>query len=199
MKIINFVLLGLISLLLVGCLGSITPPATSSYVLNATPAVITKRHSTNNVLLVLLPDTRPAYNTTQMAYTTKPYQISYFGLNQWAETPAQMLQPLLVQTIQNTHYFRAVMGAPYTGHADYVLQTQILKLQQDYTRCPTLVEFTVRADVLQPATNQLIATQMFYAEVPIMQRTPYSGVIAANQATAELLQQIAIFTMNHAK
>ncbi len=46
-------------------------------------------------LLVLVPETEPIYATTQMAYTARAYQIAYFGQNEWAETPSQMIQPLI--------------------------------------------------------------------------------------------------------
>ena len=36
--------------------------------------------------------------TTQMAYSTEAYQIAYFAKNEWAETPSQMIQPLIVKT-----------------------------------------------------------------------------------------------------
>jgi len=48
-------------------------------------------------LLVLLPEISPAYDTARMAYSVKLYQLAYFRDNEWAETPAQMIQPLLVQ------------------------------------------------------------------------------------------------------
>ena len=84
-----------------------------------------KKYMRPKILLISVPETIPVYNTTEMAYMIKPYQIAYFSLNQWAETPAEMLQPLLVQTLQNTHHFKAIVTPPYSGHFDYVLNTQI--------------------------------------------------------------------------
>ena len=86
-------------------------------------------------LMVLQPETNPAYNTTQMAYTKKPFEVSYFAENRWIETPGQMLQPIIVQTMQRTHHFRAVITPPFIGSYDYILNTQILEFQQDYTHC----------------------------------------------------------------
>src|SRR5262249_9060468 len=86
--------------LLAGC-SFFSPVKTDSpnkYLLNRIPAVVPTKPTRSITLLVFAPETQPIFNTTQMAYTIKPYQIAYFSKNQWAETPTEMLQPLLVQT-----------------------------------------------------------------------------------------------------
>ena len=40
-------------------------------------------------LLVLPPETSPAYDTTRMAYTARPYQLAYFRDHEWAERPGK--------------------------------------------------------------------------------------------------------------
>lgn len=170
-------------------------PATK-YVLSSLPDHIPKKRVQVGTMLVLPPETRPLYNTTQMAYTLLPYQVAYFAKNKWAETPSQMLQPLIVDALQRTHYFHAVMMPPYVGQYDYVLNTHILTLQQDYSRLPARIQLTVRAEISHVATNQLIAAREFSIQEPIWQKTPYAAVIAANRATANLLRQLISFTFN---
>lgn len=102
-------------IILSGCsmLAPVKPEQTSNYVLNRVPSNIPHKSGHGGTILVLQPDTRPVYNTTRMAYTDKPYQVAYFGQNEWAETPSQMLQPLIMQTLQNTHHYHAVVSPPY--------------------------------------------------------------------------------------
>src|SRR5262245_43432456 len=66
---------------------------TNKYLLTCVPNVPVRKTSSLS-LLVEVPSARPVYNTTQMAYTVRPYVISYYGKNEWAETPAQMLHSL---------------------------------------------------------------------------------------------------------
>ena len=101
-----------------------------------------------------------------MAYTVRPYQIAYFSRNRWAETPAQMLQPLIVQTLQDTHYFHAVVTAPFIGKYDYSLNTQILELKQDYTYKPAKLKLILRAQLSNTATSHVIATTQYAIEEP---------------------------------
>jgi cholesterol transport system auxiliary component len=71
--------------------------------------------------LVLVPETEALYATTQMAYTIQAYQIAYFSENEWAETPSQMIQPLIVETLRHTHYFSEVMSVPDFGRHTFAL------------------------------------------------------------------------------
>lgn len=153
------------------------------------------KHSSSIVLLIPLPDSRPVYNTTQMAYSDKRYQLAYFSENEWAETPAQMFHSLLVQTMENTHYFRSIITPPYAGRYDYSLQTEIVKWEQDFTcRIPVFV-LSVRAQLIKNTTNQVISTRQFSSIQPLPQRSPYGGVYAGNMAVENILEQISAFTL----
>lgn len=169
----------------------------NKFLLSKVPTHIPVKRPRNTIILVSMPDSRPVFNTTQMAYTVKPYQISYFSQNQWAEVPAEMFQPLLVQTLQNTHYFKAVVTPPYGGLYNYSLNTQILELTQDFSHRTPMLLMSVRAQIMKTSTNQIIGTQQFSVSLPIPQGTPYGGVFAANQATAMVLEEISKFCLRN--
>lgn len=168
------------------------PP--SAYMINRVPGAVTQSSSPHGrTVLVLLPDVQPIYNTTKMAYTTKPFSVAYFSKNQWAETPQQMLLPLIVQTLTNTHHYKAVLTPPYGGRYDYVLNTQINQLQQNYTHQPAVLQFSLRAQIVNSTTNTVVATKQFIVYEPIGKGTPYNGVLAANKAVSVALSQLADF------
>ena len=200
MKINQLVIL-LVILLLSSCsiLGPIKQENQNVYVIDTLPSGMSKYSSHGGTILVLQPETRPVFNTTQMAYTDKPYQISYFSENQWAETPSMMLYPLLVQSLQNTNYFHAVVVPPFTGKYQYVLSTQILKLQQNFMHQSSFLEMKVRVQLSNVLTGQLVATRQYSIKMPMPQKSPYGGVIAANRAAASIMRQIAEFCVAHAR
>lgn len=167
----------------------------NTYVLNQFPLYVPAKSHRSLTLLVASPETRPVYNTTQMAYSIKPFQVAYFSENLWAETPSQMLQPLLIQTLQNTHALHAVVTQPYAGRYDYILNTQILQLLQDYTLRPAVVQLWIRVQLVGATSNRVIATKDFIICEPILQRTPYGGVIAANMAMETALRRITEFCL----
>lgn len=164
------------------------------YLINTAPAVAVKKpgHAT---LMVTMPSTTPVYNTKEMAYTTYPHQIAYFANNSWADTPSNMLQALIVQTLQNTHYYRSVVAAPFPAHYDLILHTALVKLQQDFTRQPSVIRLTLQAELISANTNQVISSKAFTIVRPAPRNDPYGGVIAANRAASDLMRQLVNFCL----
>lgn len=183
--------------LLTGCsFGPVTVDSATTYVIKCVPHVATKK-SHGKTIVVMSPESSPLYNTSEMAYTLSPFHIAYFAKNRWADTPARMLQPLIVKTLQDTHHFHAVISAPSFGRYDYMLITQLLRLQQEFSPCcSSRVHMVVRALILSAASGRVIATKEFSVVKLAPQNNPYSGVIATNCATMEILSRLARFVLN---
>lgn len=145
------------------------------------------------VILVTPPQTRPAFNTTQIAYSIRPLQIAYYSVNEWIETPSEMLLPLIVEALQQKNYFKTVATLPYTGNYTYILNTHILEIQQYYTATIPYVRVAIKVDLLRAATQRVIKSKLFTMEVDFNQKTPYAGVLATNYAVNEILEKIADF------
>jgi len=199
--LIRFTVMNLCVFTLASCsfLSPVKTDVANKYLLNKLPDHVPTKVTRPIILLVSIPETRPIFNTTQMAYTKNPYQVSYFSQNQWAETPIEMLQPLLVQTLQNTHHFKAIVTPPFIGQYHYSLNTQLLELVQDYTHRTPLLLMSVKVQIIKTSTNQVIGTRQFSVTQPIPQASPYGGVYAANQATAHILERIAEFCLEKIK
>lgn len=182
-----------------GCslLSPVKAESQSIYEINTAPLYVPQKKARAVNMLVMLPETAPAYNTTQMVYRTKPYQLAYFAQNRWAETPAQMLQQLMVQTLLATHHYHAVVTPPFLGKYDYILSSQILELRQDFTRRPAVTRFRLHVTLSKTSTNQIIASQEFTIQEPFYCNTPYHGVIAANRAVEKALSRIVTFALHN--
>ncbi|HEV7611602.1 MAG TPA: ABC-type transport auxiliary lipoprotein family protein [Steroidobacteraceae bacterium] len=146
-------------------------------------------------LLVYPPETAPRFDTPQMAYRTDPHQIAFFTRREWAETPSQMLHPLLLKALEESHSFSAVLVPPYAGHYTYALRTQILELTQDFTSATPLFGLTIRIELSDYAAQRVIATKEISLQEPMQGRTSYAGVAAANLATARALRDVAAFLL----
>lgn len=170
---------------------AVTPP--QKHMITQTPEQMSATKHPRGVLLVSFPETQPLFNTTKMAYTNSRYAVAYFSQHEWAETPAQMLQPLLVKTLEGSHAFRAVVTPPYSAQFDYSLQTQIISLQQNFLQKPAMLNLVVRAQLLKNSSNRLLASKVFSISEPMPSESPEGGVYAANQAAARLLKKITIF------
>lgn len=186
--------------LLSGCAALLPQPPAEIHreVLDKLPSGVPQRNSRAAALLVLSPQSRPVYDTPQMAYMVRPHEIAFFAQHEWAETPAQMLQPLLVKTLQDTRFFSAVLSPPYAGRYGYALRTEIRELVADFTSEPAAVQLSLRVE-LTDRTAAPVAVQEIAVREPMQARTPYAGVVAANEAAAKALLEIARFVLDKAR
>lgn len=185
----------IIFIFLTGC-SVFGPVSTSSqtYVINPDVHPAVKSNRSHATLLVAPVSSDSIYNTNQMAYSTKPYEIAYFSKNEWAEAPPQMLQTLLVQTLQNTHHFSAVTMSPTSSYT-YLLNAQLLELRQVFNSYGSQLYLKMRIQLVNGTTNQVIATKQFSVVQTPPMRSPYGGVIAANRAAAIMMTEIARFCL----
>lgn len=136
------------------------------------------------VLQVARPNASPVFDTAQMAYSVRKWEISHFAKNRWAAPLPDMLEGLLVETLQ-PDIFPADTAAP-------VLHTDILAFQADMTGL--LPVFRIRLAVrLVSVSGKVIAMQQFSVSEPMIQVTPYGAVVAANRAISKILAQTAVF------
>lgn len=194
--LLRYFFLLMLSNLLIGC-SPVKLPEIHTYMIDGVPTHIIKKKHASGVILVNLPETVPVYNTTKIAYSTYPYQIAYFTKNQWASTPAQMLLPLLVETLQNTHAFKAVVTAPFPGNYQYVLNTKILDLRQDFSQRPAVVKFSIEAMLAKQMGTRVIASKRFHAVLTMPCVNTYRGIVLMNQASEILLKKIAAFSVRN--
>lgn len=199
MKTIVKALLIVSMLGLAGCLSPVCTKPDSIYMIGCVPDRVCGRKPIAKTLMVLQPITIPAYNTTKMAYTKKPFQVSYYSKNRWAATPGQMLHPLLVETMQASHFFHAVVAPAFIGHYDYVLTTQVVRFEQDFVCCPPEAVVIIHAQLSNALTNHVIATKDFIACEPMLKRPPYGGVLATNCAVSHVLADIRDFVICNVK
>lgn len=182
-------------LALSACAG-LRPAATeniSTYMLDAQTEERPAAGSSPLTLIVSPPRAGVGFDSARMAYVRQPHELEYFAASQWADSPARMVAPLLVRTLENGAGFRAVAPASSTARGDLRLDTELVRLQQEFTARPSRVRLTMRAQLVEVATRRVVATREFEVLEDAPADTPYGGVVAANRALARILGQIAEF------
>jgi cholesterol transport system auxiliary component len=184
-------------LAITGCALLSTPPKVivEKAILTEVPHDLPQRTNRGDTVLVFPPKTTALYDTTQMAYSTQPHEVAYFSEREWGETPSQMLYPLVVRTLENTHAFRAVLTEPFAARYTYALRTELLELIQDFGSESASLVLTLRFQLIDYGAKTLIATKQVSVREPMHERNSYAGVMAANEATAKALQQMAQYVL----
>ena len=169
------------------------PEAMSTFVFDARVAPAVRDAGGKAVIAVGLPRARPGFDTAEMAYERRPHEIEYYTKSRWSDTPARMLAPLLVQALDQSGGFRAVVQAPGTVSADLRVEVDIVRLLQDFQSRPSRVRFTLRAQLIEVASRRVVATRDFDESEDAPSDDAYGGVIAANRALERLLGQLVDF------
>ncbi|MEP7300064.1 MAG: ABC-type transport auxiliary lipoprotein family protein [Caldimonas sp.] len=144
-------------------------------------------------LVVSAPRAAAGFDTAQMVYVRRLHQLETFALNQWVDTPARMLEPMIARALERTGAYAAVLRAPSAAAAQLRLDTDLVRLQQDFSVSPSQVRLTLRVVLIETATRQVIASREFDARVASTSEDPYGGVAAAHEAVRRLLGEVAAF------
>lgn len=145
------------------------------------------------VLLVSPPQADPGFETPRMVYVKRPYELEYYAVNQWADSPARMIGPLMVHALGRTASWRAVIPLPSSIRGDYRLDSHGLTLQQEFLDKPSLVRATLRAQLVDVKDSKVVGSKTFEVVEPAPSEDAYGGVLAANLATAALLNRLALW------
>lgn len=156
-------------------------------------APLSKR--THISILVMQPAAEDGYDSLQMLYVSQPYQMTAFTLNSWISRPSTMIAPLLMRSIESSHYFYAVTQEPNMANADYRLDSVLLRLQQNFLVKPSQIQLALQVMLIHPSDDRLIATAMMSENIACPSDNPLGGVIAANQATRRLTARVAHFVV----
>ena len=187
-----------------GCaaLNPAVAPHTKNYSLAdaRTAAPVVQRAPTTALTLIVNPPHAAAgFDSEHIIYVRQASQLEYFAHNEWVDTPARMLAPLIVAAIEQSGAFRAVVQVPSTAAGDMRLDTEILRLQHEFLSTPSRVRFTLRAYLVDTASRRVLASREFEAVANAPSENPYGGVVAASQAVRQVLEELAAFCADAAR
>lgn len=146
-----------------------------------------------STLVVGLPRAAAGFDSSRMVYIRQAHQLEYFAYNQWVDPPAQMLWPLITRAVESTAAFKAVVVSPSGATADWRLDVELLRLQQEFTAVPSRVRVTLRAHLIDSGRRSVVASREIDAVEPAATDDPYGGVVAANRAVARAVGELAMF------
>jgi len=144
-------------------------------------------------LIINPPRAASGFDSQRIMYVREDHKLEYFAHSEWVDPPARMLGPLLVTAIDKVGAFGTVVLTPSSAAGALRLDTQIIRLQQNFQTSPSRVQFTLRVYLTDEKTRVVLAWREFSAEAAAPSDNPQGGVIAANVAVQDVLAQLAQF------
>ena len=186
---------------LAACSASLLPkPAAppTRYTLDAPPGSepampAAAKSAIHGVLAVVPMRAAPGFEGRHMLYQQQPQVVAAFARNEWVDTPARLLAPLLVQALQRHGGFAAVLLLPSSASATWRLETELIRLYQDFSVQPSQLRLTLRAVLIDTRSRRAVATREFDEHEPAATDDPAGGAAAAQRASQRVLQALAAF------
>lgn len=144
-------------------------------------------------LIVSVPREEPGFDTPRMAYLLRPHDVKYYANSRWADTPASMLAPALVEALEKTGCWHAVIRMPSTIPADFRLDTEDLVLEQEFFSRPSKVRISLRATLVDLRGQGVLAAKRFHAVEDAPSEDADGGAVAAGRAAEKLLDSLALW------
>lgn len=132
----------------------------------------------------------------RMMYRRTPHEVAYYTRSQWAAPPAGMLEPLIIDALEATGRFRAVVPQSLTVAADLRLELALMELHQDVASDPGSVHLGLRAQLLRLAPPRVLSTRQFDYTATVQANNAASGADAMNSLLDTLLRDVAKFCID---
>jgi cholesterol transport system auxiliary component len=154
--------------------------------------ILSERKLVTATLTVNSSTATAGFDSARMVYSREPYKLEYFAHSEWIDTPARMLTPLIIDTLKVKSLFSAVTMSPSSADSIFSLDTQIIRLQQEFFYQQSRERLSVRATLIDNVKHTVIFVHEF--DVIVMSKTenPYGGVVAANEAVQKMLGDLVL-------
>jgi cholesterol transport system auxiliary component len=142
-------------------------------------------------LVVNVPVAQPGFDGPQMAYMQRPYEVRYYATHQWADSPARMVTPLLIQALEQTGDWRAIVPMPTSVRGDHRMDIDQVVLVQDFLQKPSQVRVALRMQIIKLPEYLVLGTRLFDVAEEAPNDDAYGGAVAANRAVDKLVREVA--------
>ncbi len=159
-------------------------PVPANYVLAAAPAAQTSRSSIPVDVSISRPDMAAGLDTDRIA-VLKGRELDFYRRVRWGSRSLEVVQNLVVDSLENQKIFRSVTPEQARVAGDYVLDLQVRDFQAEYTpRSDTPnVHVTFVGRLIRVSDRQLVKTVQSEARVDA-EDNRMSAVAAAFEAAA---------------
>lgn len=177
------VLVGVLS----GCGG--TRP-TKYYVLDV-PAPPTTQSSTAYPvsLLISRPVTSHLYRDDRIVFGAGPVELGTYEFERWSQSPADMMQDLLVSYLRASKQYRSVLRPGSNARGDYIVRSYLRSLAE-IDKPDFVARFAIHIDLYDPKQGATVWSGDYSHDEPVGSKTVSAVVEALDKNVRAGMQQL---------
>lgn len=190
-------------LLCSGCTGSLFDsdlPVPANYVIASAPAgSLTGVPSTQADVSIARPDFAPGLDTDRIA-VLKGRQLDYYRGARWGSRSVEVVQSMLVSSLNDQGLFRSVTAEQARVASDYMLDVEVRNFESDYASGAPEAHVMMIGRLIRIVDRKLVTTVTGEARVPAtaerMAAVTQAFEAASQKVALELARQTAIAVAN---
>jgi cholesterol transport system auxiliary component len=158
------------------------------------PAAATGRH-----ILVEPPAASGAIDTDRILVKPSPLQVQYLVGARWIDPAPELVQTLLVETLQNTGSFRYVTRTATGLFPDYTLLSELVDFQAEVTgdeTFPITTRVTLNLALVREADGQIVSSRRFTAARQTTAAHDGEIIAAFNATTDQVLREASAWLLS---
>jgi cholesterol transport system auxiliary component len=190
---------GFICLLLGGCAmaglgGGSSAPAT--YNISAPKVSAVQSSRLGRQVTVSAPTAIRALDTDRIMVSASGGRISYYGDSAWSDRLPRLLQSRIVEAMQDSGAFKAVLTSQDRVDGDFAVATEIRAFQLDVDNGSSSANVAIFCKIVDERHGRVIATREFSARTPAPRDDPAAAVAALQESfdrvTNEMVRWVAV-------
>jgi len=194
-------LLGLIALMLGGCLNSKHPyNKIDYYTLEYDVPSISNLHTLPLVMQVERFQVAPVYNTSKIIYRQRPFTRDAYTYHMWRANPGDLVSYFLARDFQQSFVFKAVAGHNTGLLSSHILRGTVDEFYEhdgkDYWEAVLAVSITLMVNNEPDISNRVLFQKSYSARKACRQKNPRALAAAMSEAMANISAKIITDTYN---
>jgi len=162
-----------------------------SYVLvDSRPSMSARQEPIPTTVIIQSQGGDPMANSLSIAYSQAPNQRELYQLSHWTERPVSALPRLLIQRLHTRGSFQSVAALGEGVGGDLGVNLVIESMYHDAAASPGTVKLSVRADLIERSTRELLSRQVFNTEADLSVIGPEAVVDAMGIAIADIFDAL---------
>jgi cholesterol transport system auxiliary component len=146
-------------------------------------------------LVIDRPTVVPSIDTVRIA-RTHGIEVEYYADATWVDRPAAMIEPLLIQSFQNSGAISVVGGRRSDLRPDFMLQTNIGAFQAEQTGSdPPAARVALSARLMTMPKRQVVGTTEIARSVPAETQDLPAIAAAFDDALGKVLKRLVEWTL----
>lgn len=174
-------------LLVTGCFGGATVPATHKYYALEYPSPSLAGNPLHDAVIRWERFTAaPDFNGRDIVYRSQPFVRDKYRYHRWAAAPADMVQGLLLRDLRQARLFRAVLSPDEHGEVRYTLYGHVEEFLQREDKDVSLVVSITLTDAEKEERGGVLFQKTYRLSEPVASRDPQETAKGMSAALAKL-------------